>query len=212
MYNYQLLTKALLLSSSIKTRERILNSKDDALINMYNTWLQKKEFLTSALSMSTQQLTDNSINIEALTSEVEGLERQLGEKSELFGQGFENKKITYEDVQKSLTKSEVAMEIVRYRHFNHTFTDSVVYVGLYVRNDNARPKVVKMKEGYRMETRWKTYYRNCMTGRIQDQFSYGVFWEPIQKEVGTTPPSIFLPMVFTIKSTSRLFPHPMESM
>jgi CHAT domain-containing protein len=185
VYNYQLLTKALLLNTSIKTRERILNSKDEALINLYNSWLQKKEYLTSVLSMSTQQLTDNGINPDALSTEVEALEKQLGEKSELFGQGFENKKITYENVQKSLNKSEVAMEIVRYRNFNHTFTDSVVYVALYVKNDNARPKVVTLKEGYRMENRWMKYYRNCITGKIADEHSYRIFWEPIQKEIGT---------------------------
>lgn len=185
VYNYQLLTKALLLNNSIKTRERILNSKDDALIQLYNDWLQKKEFLTNVLSMSTQQLTDNGINPDALNSEVESIERQLSEKSELFGQGFETKRVTYNNVQQSLTKSEVAMEIVRYRHFNHTFTDSIVYVGLYVKNDNNRPKVVNMKEGYRMESRWMRYYRNAIISKIPDQFSYGVFWEPIEKEVGT---------------------------
>jgi CHAT domain-containing protein len=185
VYNYQLLTKALLLNTTIKTRERILNSKDENLIKLYNDWIQKKEYLTAVLSMSTQQLADNGISPDALSAEVEALERQLSEKSELFSQGFENKKITYENVQKSLEKSEVAMEIVRYRSFNHSFTDSVVYVALYIKNDNARPKVVHLKEGYRMENRWMKYYRNCITGRVPDEFSYKVFWEPIQKEIGT---------------------------
>lgn len=185
VYNYQLLTKALLLNTTIKTRERILNSKDENLIKLYNDWIQKKEYLTNVLSMSTQQLTDNGINPGALSSEVESIERQLSEKSELFSQGFENKKITYENVQKSLEKSEVAMEIVRYRYFNHTFTDSIMYVALYVKNDNARPKVVTLKEGYRMENRWMKYYRNCITGRVVDEYSYKIFWEPIQKEIGT---------------------------
>lgn len=185
VYNYQLLTKALLLNTTIKTRERILNSKDENLIKLYSDWIQKKEYLTAVLSMSTQQLTDNGINPAQLSSEVESLERQLSEKSELFSQGFENKKITYENVQKSLEKSQVAIEIVRYRNFNHTFTDSVIYVALYVKNDNSRPKVVTMKEGYRMETRWMKYYRNCITGRVPDEYSYKVFWEPIQKEIGT---------------------------
>lgn len=184
VYNYQLLTKALLLNNTIKTRERILNSKDEALIKMYEDWIEKKEHLTAVLSMSTQQLTDNAISPEALTSEVETIEKQLSEKSELFSQGFESKRVTYESVQKSIAKSEVAIEIVRYRQFNHTFTDSVKYVALYVKNDNSRPKVVNLKEGYRMETRWMRYYRNCITGKIPDQFSYGVFWEPIQKEIG----------------------------
>lgn len=184
VYNYQLLTKALLLSSSIKVRERILNSKDEALINLYNSWIEKKEFLTSAMSMSTQQLADNNINTEQLTSEVEGMEKQLSEKSELFSQSFENKKVTYENVQKSIGKSDVAVEIIRYRNFNHTLTDSVIYVALYVKADNARPKAIILPEGHRMESRWMRYYRNCITGKLPDEFSYKIFWDPIQKAIG----------------------------
>ena len=184
VYNYQLLTKALLLSSSIKIRERILNSNDEALKANYNLWVQKKEFLTNALSMSTQQLTDNAIDPAALSNEVEVLERELSEKSELFGQSFENKKITYENVQKALGKNEVAVEMVRYRFFNHTLTDSIMYVALYVKNDNSRPKVIPLPEGPRMETRFFRFYRNSIINTLPETISYGVFWEPIQKEIG----------------------------
>ncbi len=184
VYNYQLLTKALLLSSSIKIRERILNSNDEALKATYNLWVQKKEFLTNVLSMSTQQLLDNAIDPVALGNEVERLERELSEKSELFGQSFENKKITYENVQKSLGKNEVAVEMVRYRYFDHTLTDSIIYVALYVKSDNARPRVIELPEGHRMETRYYRFYRNSIIQKLPDNHSYTVFWEPIQKEIG----------------------------
>ncbi len=184
VYNYQLLTKALLLSSSIKIRERILNSSDENLKVSYNTWVQKKEFLTNALSMSSEQLVQNGIDPAALGVEVEKLERELSEKSELFGQSFENKKITYENVQKSLGKNDVAVEMVRYRYFNHDFTDSIVYVAMYVKNDNARPKVIELPEGHRMETRFFRYYRNSIISKLPDVYSYKIFWEPIQKEIG----------------------------
>ncbi len=184
VYNYQLLTKALLLSSSIKIRERILNSNDETLKATYNLWVQKKEFLTNAISMSTQQLTDNGIDPVALGNEVERLERELSEKSELFGQSFENKKITYDNVAKSLGKNEVAVEMVRYRYFNHVLTDSIQYVALYVKNDNSRPKVIPLPESHRMESRYFHYYRNCIINKIPENTSYKVFWEPIQKEVG----------------------------
>jgi CHAT domain-containing protein len=184
VYNYQLLTKALLLSSSIKIRQRILNSQDENLKASYNLWIQKKELLTNALSMSTQQLTDNGIDTNILGNEVEALEKELSSQSELFGQSFENKRITYENIQKSLGKNEVAVEMVRYRHFNHTFTDSIVYVALYVKGDNSRPKAIELPEGYRMETRYFRYYRNSIVGKVPDEYSYKVFWEPIQKEIG----------------------------
>ncbi len=184
VYNYQLLTKALLLSSSIKIRERILNSKDENLKTTYATWVQKKEYLTNVLSMSSQQLLDNGIDPNLLSAEVEKLEKELSEKSEIFGQGFENKRITYENVQSSLGKTEVAIEMVRFRHFNHTFTDSVVYVALYVKNDKARPKVVELNNGELMEGRYYRYYRNSIIRKTADDNSYKAYWEPIQKGIG----------------------------
>lgn len=184
VYNYQLLTKALLLSSSIKIRERILNSNDDKLKAAYSDWVTKKELLTNALSMSSDQLVQNAIDVNILNAEVEKIERELSERSELFGQSFENKKITYENVQKSIGKNDVAIEMVRYRYFNHNFTDSIIYVGMYVKNDNSRPKVIELPDGHKMETRYYKYYRNAIISKTPDAYSYKVFWEPIQKEIG----------------------------
>ena len=184
VYNYQLLTKALLLSSSIKVRQRILSSTDEPLKKAYNDWVQKNETLSRALSMSNDQLNENGINKNAMAGEVESLEKELSEKSEIFGKSFEDKKVTYENVQKSLAKNEVALEIVRFRHFDHTFTDSIIYVALYVRNDNARPVAIPLTDGRRLENRYFNYYRNCIKGMVADSISFHVFWEPIQKKVG----------------------------
>src|SRR5690606_29997225 len=75
VYNYQLLTKALLLSSSIKIRERIMNSTDEQLKEQFSTWIQRKELLTLALSMSPAQLAENEIDPNTLQQEVERLEK-----------------------------------------------------------------------------------------------------------------------------------------
>ncbi|AYB29241.1 CHAT domain-containing protein [Chryseolinea soli] len=184
VYNYQLLTKALLLSSSIKIRERILNSTDDQLKMQYSTWVQKKELLTLALSMSATQLVENGIDPAALQQEVERLEKDLSQRSELFGQSFENKRVTYDDVKKALKPNEAAIEMVRYRYFNHDFTDSVIYAALYLKPDFSRPKAILIKDGKKLETRYFKFYRNAITGKVPDEVSYGVFWKPIQDEVG----------------------------
>ena len=192
VYNNQLLTKALLLSSSIKIRERILNSTNTELKNSYNLWVQKKELLTQALSMSPAQLAENEIDPAILGGEVERLEKELSEKSELFGQNFDNKKVTFENVQSALSKNEVALEILRYRHFNHIFTDSIVYVGLYVMNDKNKPKVIRFGSGKEMEGRSFKYYRNRMQLRGLDENSYNVFWKPVEKELGSSASTIYL--------------------
>lgn len=191
VYNTQLMTKALLLSSSIKIRERIMNSTDEQLKTQYNDWVQKKELLTLALSMSPAQLLENEIEPAALTQEVERLERELSQKSEIFGQNFETKRIVFEDVKKSLKPNEVAIEMVRYRYFSHTFTDSVIYACLYLKSDLSKPKAIIMNNGENMETRFFKYYRNSITGKIPDQISYGVYWKPIVDEIGQAS-TIFL--------------------
>ena len=76
--------------------------------------------------------------------------------------------------------------MVRYRHFDHSFTDSIVYVALYVKSDNARPKAIILPEGSRLETRYFKYYRNSIISKNPDQFSHKVFWEPIQNAIGTS--------------------------
>ncbi|MEO7989092.1 MAG: CHAT domain-containing tetratricopeptide repeat protein [Chryseolinea sp.] len=184
VYNYQLLTKALLLSSSIKIRERILNSTDEDLKTQFNNWVQKKEQLTLALSMSPTQLAENNIDPAALQQDVERLEKELSQKSELFGQSFEDKRITYEDVKKSIKQNEVAIEMVRYRYFNHDFTDSVIYAALYLKPELSRPKAILLRDGKKMETRYFKFYRNAITGKIPDEISYNVFWKPINDEIG----------------------------
>lgn len=184
VYNYQLLTKALLLSTSIKIRERILNSTDEDLKSQFNTWVQKKELLTLALSMSPSQLMENGIDPGMLQQEVERLEKDISQKSELFGQSFESKRLEFDEIKKSLKPNEVAIEMVRYRHFNHMFTDSVIYAALYISPSIPRPRAILLKDGKKMETRFFKYYRNSITGKIQDDVSYGVFWKPIQDVIG----------------------------
>jgi CHAT domain-containing protein len=184
VYNYQLLTKALLLSSNIKMRERILNSSDEELKNQYNTWTEKKELMTLALSMSPDQLTARNIDPAALQQEIDRLEKDLSEKSELFGQSFDNKRITFDDVKKSLKPNEVAIELIRYRYFNHSLTDSVVYAALYLKSDFSKPKVIILNDGKKLETRFFKYYRYAITGMIPDQHSYNAFWKPIADEIG----------------------------
>lgn len=184
IYDYQLLTKALLLSSSIKIRERILNSSDEALKTQYAAWIQKKELLTLALSMSPQQLTEAEIDAAVLHQEVERLEKELSQKSEIFGETFESKRIEFADVKKALKPTEVAIEMVRYRYFNHSFTDSVIYAALYTKSDFSTPKAIMLKDGHKMEGKYFKFYRNAITGKIPDNISYGVFWQPIIEEIG----------------------------
>lgn len=186
LYNNALLTKALLLSSSIKIRQRILSSGDEALITTYREWEAKKETLTQVLSMSTDQLAQAGIDGNLLQVEVEGLEKQLSQQSEDFSTGFESKVVTWEDVQRSLNPNEVALEMVRFRVFDHNFSkDSIMYAVMYVKNEKkSTPGLILLKNGKDMESKYLKLYRNSIKFRIEDQKSYDNFWGPIQNVIG----------------------------
>jgi CHAT domain-containing protein/tetratricopeptide (TPR) repeat protein len=188
VFNNALTTKAILLSSAIKIRERILNGNDEELKTLYSEWLVKKELLTTALSMSYEQLEANEINVLDLQNEVELIEKSLSEKSELIKSANDQRIITWEEVQSVLQENEVAIEMVRYRYFDHVFTDSVIYAGLYVKNSKIqkKPDVFTLNNGEELEGKFFKAYRNSIIYRRQDRFSNDQYWQPIADVVGPT--------------------------
>lgn len=185
LYNNALLTKALLLNSSIKVRQRIMNSNDEELKQMYSSWIDDKELLTAALSMSQQDLIDNGINVPELSQKVELLEKNISLKSEIFAQSADSRQVRWEDVKGALGENDVAIEMVRFRVFNHVFTDSVMYALLYVKGDKrSEPKMILLENGEELESRYLKTYRNSIKYKIEDRFSYDNYWRPIQDEVG----------------------------
>ena len=186
VYNNALLTKAILLSSSIKIRERIANSNDEELKNMYNDWLLKKEELTNVLSMSLSDLQENEIDPVLLTHEVEQIEKQLSEKSTIFSESVENNKIKWNQVQSQLGPNEVAVEMVRYRYFDHVFTDSVVYAAMYLKNkkEQANPEVVLLGNGQELEGKLFKFYRNSIIYKVPDRNSFAAYWKPLRDVLG----------------------------
>src|SRR5690606_30918541 len=102
----------------------------------------------------------------------------------LFGQGFDNQKVTYDLIKKSLKPTEVAIAMVRYPYFDHVFTDSVIYAALYLKQGMTRPKPIILHDGQKMESRFFKFYRNAITGKIHDNVSHDIFWAPIYKEIG----------------------------
>ncbi len=185
LYNNALLTKALLLNSSIKVRQRIMNSGDEELVSMYSKWIEEKELLTAALSMSTQDLATNGIDPAALSNSVELLEKNMSLKSEIFAESADNNPVVWENIKESLGPNEVAIEMVRFRLFDHAFTDSVMYALIYVKGDKrSEPKMILLEDGEELEQRFLKTYRNSIKFKISDRFSYEKFWAPIENEIG----------------------------
>lgn len=187
LYNNALLTKALLLSSSIKVRARILSSGNPSLINLYNEWIKSKEQLTAALSMSTEEIASSGMNLNNIQNQVNDLEKELSLRSEDFAGAFEARIVTWEQVQNALQPNEMAVEMVRFRHFKHTLSDSIMYAVLYVNPDKkTKPQLILMENGTDLENRNLKIYRNSIRYKVEDTQSYDAYWRKIQNEVGVS--------------------------
>ncbi len=185
MYNHALITKGLLLSSSMKTRNSILNSGDTELIKLFKEWVQKKEFLTTTVAQNEEQLTENEIDIPKLKDEISVLEKQLSELSQDFQDSYEFQSYEWDDIRKSLEDNEAAVEIVRYRKFDTRFNDdSVRYAALIITADTRKnPELVLLKNGTDMEKKHFLYHRNATKYKIPDTKSYDIFWAPIYEKI-----------------------------
>ncbi len=185
MYNNALLTKSLLLNSSIKMKERIMSSGDEELIDLYLEWSNNKDRLTRTLAMSDEEIKEAGIDVGNLTFSLNSLEKQLVAKSSLFSETFDSRVTVWQEVQNAILPNDVALEIVRFRHFDQYFTDKIYYAVLGLSGQkNTTPSLVLLENGKEMETKNLTIYRNSMKFKIDDPASYQVYWEPLEKQFG----------------------------
>lgn len=184
MYNYALSTKALLLSSSLKVRQTILSSGDEQLIAKYQQWADLKNTLAASLHIGEDQEDTLKIDLAGLQQSIEKVEKELSESSEVFKQSLKASQHTWQDVQSRLNTGEAAIELIRTRHFDGTFTDSVLYVALIVTPNTKRaPEWVVLPHGSQLEQRFIVFYRKSMSLAREDKISYKQFWEPIQAKL-----------------------------
>ncbi|MFY0687300.1 MAG: CHAT domain-containing protein [Cyclobacteriaceae bacterium] len=195
MFDFALATKGLLLNSSIKTRQSILNSGDMEVINLFESWTEKKEFLATCLARTPQQLEEDEIDIKALESEITDLEKELSEKSEAFADDQKSKDVDWKEVRKVLADNEAAVEIVRFREFDTDFNENKVrYAALVVTNETSRrPLLVYLPNGNEMEGKYFKAQRASFKYNIKDRTSYDTFWKPIHEAIGDKSVVYFSP-------------------
>lgn len=185
MYNYQIKTKALLLNTSTKARNRILNSKDEALIKLYQKWIEKREYLAKLYAMPTFELEASDINLTKEEQEVNDLEKELSAKSEEFASSKDSKNYTWKDIQGLLKEKEAVVELIRTREFNRQLTDSVFYIALIISpTTNRQPEMVILPNGKNLEKRYFLNYTRSLSNRFEDTLSYDQYWRAIDQKLG----------------------------
>ncbi|MCC5945750.1 MAG: CHAT domain-containing protein [Bernardetiaceae bacterium] len=181
LYDNTLLTKTVLLSASQRMRTAILNSENDSLIRNYERWIALKQELPRLLSLTPEQQKESDINIKKFEKDIEDLEKILTKQSSIFTAKEEEH--TWRDVKNQLGKNEYAVEIIRFRHFDKVFTDSVRYAALIIHQNSRSPQLVEIPNGNHLEGRAVLYYRNAVDYKIRDTLSYHLYWEAIDEQI-----------------------------
>ncbi len=202
MYNYQLATKGLILSATSKVRQSIMNSGDEQLKAQYENWIEQKEKLAKLFSSSDVPVEIRNKQIDSLSQLADDLERALSRQSADFKNTFASKKLKWQDIQNRLKPGEAAVEIIRFRDFTPdsagVFTDEVYYAALIITAETTEyPDLVLLRNGRLMETKYLSNYRNAIKYKIDEDFSYRLFWKPIAnhlegvKKVYFSPDGVF---------------------
>jgi len=208
LYNDQLATKGLLLNSSAKWKHRIKTSGDKKLFNLYSVWEESQSKLNKLL-----QSTDSTerAGLDSIQAKTEKMEKELSLRSENFAKLADRKLINWKDVQKALKPGEAAIEMIRVQKFGIAktvtdtsdpkkpvykvkgLTDTIYYAALIVRPESVHPEMVVLKNGNDLEGKHLKYYQNAISKQIQDNQSFGKFWEKIGTKLGTSSRVYFSP-------------------
>ena len=181
MYDNILKTKAILLSSSIQVRERILSSENEDLKLKYMAWIRKKEEVNAAVEMAPEERKLAGKDLRKLESEADELEASLSKMSEEFSKSRKENTARWENIREALKPGERAVEMTRFRYFGKSLTDSVIYAALILDPLNKKgPKLHVFPNGNKMETSFARYYRKSVRLGLQDTLSYSVFWKPLK--------------------------------
>jgi CHAT domain-containing protein len=179
VYDYQTATKGLLLNATNKIKQTILKSGNKQLISDYLKWLDKKETLSRYYSLSKEELKEQKIDLPALETEANQMERSLSSRSGDFSSGYSTQKISFKQIRDLLTDTEAIVEIIRIHKYDQSFTAESKYAALTLTKGAAAPKLVVLDNGTQLETRYAKFYRNAIQQKIEDNYSYEQFWSKI---------------------------------
>jgi CHAT domain-containing protein/Tfp pilus assembly protein PilF len=183
MLELSLAIKGIILSSSTKVRNNILNSGDSALIADYTVYVNLKNILIKAISASASERQKKSIDIEKLESEVNELEKNLSYRSEVFSSDIEKRKITINDLKKEISEKEAIVDYINFHHIDSQGVISSVYGALVVRKDFENPVFIKLCNEKDLEKILSApaENRNSYVKNFDNSYLlYGMIWEPIE--------------------------------
>jgi CHAT domain-containing protein/Tfp pilus assembly protein PilF len=206
VYNQQLFTKALLLSSTTRWKQLIKSSGDKELLALFTQWELTRNKIAKLYTE-----TDSTLlaGLDSTLAKSEKLEKELSRRSEAFGKLIDRKMVSWKDVQAKLKPGEAAIEIIRMRKWGiakvvtdtsdpqkpvykiQGLTDTIQYIALIVKPGLLQPELVMLPNGNDMEGKWINYYKNTIRNKVTDKQLYDIYWQKIADKLGKGVKTIY---------------------
>ena len=132
-YNGQLLSKGLLLNAELEIQKLIEKSGDKEMEQRYYKIRNNRAMLDKLYQIAPEK---RQMSVDSLLAVIDNEERLLVESSKELGDYTRNLSICWEDVQKKLSKKDIAIEVAH--------IDSCSYIALVLKKGMSVPEIVNL--------------------------------------------------------------------
>ena len=144
VYDNALNLKSQLLKSTLVIRKTVLQSNDKELISLYTKMNTVGKLLAQQYTLPLEKRRTDILKLE---EQKNNYEKELTRKSQYFASVSGAEKLNWEDIQKSLSENETAIEFVNFKYHNSKFqTNKIYYYALILRKNFLYPKAVFLFE------------------------------------------------------------------
>ena len=178
-YNGALMAKGLLLHSEMELSTLLKESGDEEVANIYNDLKNLRLQINKLYEMP---VAERPLDADSLERAAQGLERQLVQRSKVYGDYTANLVIDWEQVRQRLGSGEMAVEFVSFPLRN----DSVMYAAYCLRKDMPSPKMVPLFEERQLTSIDKGLY-------LSSNALYNLIWKPLEDEMAGVTTVYFAP-------------------
>jgi len=182
LYNNILAVKGIATNSTIKTRQKILNSGDTKLINLYNQWQKTNQMIAKGVLLTEQEQKNAGINLDSLNLSAQNLSRDIAYLSRDIVTEVEVSP-TWKDIQKKLTTGEAALEVKKVVNPLDKSADTIQYAVLIITPKSIQPDLVILGSGSNLENEYYGIYSRNIRNKLLDEESYDNYWKPIAEKL-----------------------------
>lgn len=190
VYDIELISKELILSSSRETRETILNGDHFGAKDLYKTWLSGKKQLAWQYSLTQEEQSEDLYTMEVTSEKIE---QYLIRIADSIKPAAPTGLTTWKNIQSKLKENEVAIEFSNFPYYDgKKWTGAVQYVALLLRKNDKTPLFIPLCQQAELDNLTSVegssqgfvndLYRGLSHVNTRDQENkiYDLVWKPLE--------------------------------